>query len=126
MFRNPKWDVVTTRYPGLGLKSVRMRIRESFVTGTLHSVPQSRTVEKGRRYYSAIREKKSEAALTRMKARCEKQARDPMRVEREIGRMLGKNSRAAKLFDVNVTKTNKDVARIKWSNVEATRDWATL
>ncbi len=61
-----------------------------------------------------------------MKARCEKQARDPMKVEREIGRMLGKNSRAAKLFDVKVTKTNKDAACIEWSNVEATRDWTTL
>jgi len=71
-------------------------------------------------------EKKIEEALTRMKARCEKQARDPMKVEREIGRMLGKNSRAAKLFDVKVTKTDKDAARIEWSKVEATRDWATL
>ena len=71
-------------------------------------------------------EKKIEEALTRMKARCEKQARDPMKVEREIGRMLGKNSRAAKLFDVKVTKTDKDAARIEWSKVEATRDWTTL
>ncbi len=36
-------------------------------------------------------EKKIETALTRMKARCEKQARDPMKVEREIGSMFGKN-----------------------------------
>jgi transposase len=71
-------------------------------------------------------EKKIEEALTRMKARCEKQSRDPMKVEREIGRMLGKNSRAAKLFDVKVTKTDKDAARIEWSKVEATRDWTTL
>ena len=63
-------------------------------------------------------EKKIETALTRMKARCEKQARDPMKVEREIGRMLGKNSRAAKLFDVKVTKTDKNAARIEWSKVE--------
>ena len=61
-----------------------------------------------------------------MKARCEKQARDPMKVEREVGRMLGKSSRAAKLFDVKVTKTNKDAARIEWSKVESTRDWTTL
>jgi transposase len=71
-------------------------------------------------------EKKIEEALTRMKVRCEKQARDPMKVEREIGRMLGKNSRAAKLFDVKVTKTDKEAARIEWSKVEATRDWTTL
>jgi len=71
-------------------------------------------------------EKKIEDALTHMKARCEKQARDSMKVEREIGRMLGKNSRAAKLFDVKVTKRDKNAARIEWSKVEAMRDWTTL
>jgi hypothetical protein len=34
-------------------------------------------------------EKKIADGLTRMKARCEKQKRDPMTVEREIGRLLG-------------------------------------
>jgi transposase len=71
-------------------------------------------------------EKKIEEALIRMKARCEKQTRNPMKVEREIGRMLGENSRAAKLFEVKVTKTDKGAARIEWSKVEARRDWATL
>jgi len=71
-------------------------------------------------------EKNIEESLTRMKARCEKQNRDPMRVEREIGRMLGQNSRAARLFEVKVTKTDKGGACIEWSKVEATRDWATL
>ena len=71
-------------------------------------------------------ETKIEESLTRMKARCEKQKRDPMRVEREIGRMLGKNSRAARLFDVKVTKTDTDAAHIEWSKVDATRNWATL
>jgi transposase len=71
-------------------------------------------------------EKKIEEALIRMTARCEKQKRDPMKVEREIGRLLGKNTRAAKLFDVKVTKTDENAARIEWSKIEATRDWATL
>ena len=71
-------------------------------------------------------EKKIEEALTRMKTRCEKQARDPMKVEREIGKMLGKNSRAAKLFDVKVNKTDKNAARIEWSKIEVARDWTTL
>jgi transposase len=69
---------------------------------------------------------KIQAALTRMKARCEKQARDPMKVEREIGKMLGQNSRAARMFNVKVTRTEKEAARIEWSKVEATADWATL
>ena len=71
-------------------------------------------------------EKKIEVALTRMKARCEKQKRDPMKVEREIGKMLGHNTRAEKLFKVDVTKTEEDAARIEWSKVEASRDWSTL
>jgi transposase len=71
-------------------------------------------------------EKKVADGLTRMKARCEKQKRDPMTVEREIGRLLGQNTRAAKLFDVKVTKTDTGAARIEWSKIEAHRDWATL
>ncbi len=35
-------------------------------------------------------------------------------------------SRAAKLFDVTVNKTDRNAARIEWSKVEATRDWTTL
>jgi hypothetical protein len=61
-----------------------------------------------------------------MASRCEKQKRDPMKVEREIGRLLGQNTRAAKLFDVTVEKTEEGHARIKWKKAEASRDWATL
>jgi transposase len=71
-------------------------------------------------------EKKIEESLIRMTARCKEQQRDPMKVEREIGRLLGRNTRAAKLFDVKVTKTDDGAARIEWSKIEATRDWATL
>jgi transposase len=60
-----------------------------------------------------------------MTARCEKQKRDPLKVEREIGRLLGKNTRAARLFDVKVTRADDGSARIDWSKIEATRDWAT-
>jgi hypothetical protein len=61
-----------------------------------------------------------------MKARCEKQKRDPHKVERQIGGLLSRNSRAAKLFDVKVTKTDNGGARIDWSKIEAARDWTTL
>ena len=71
-------------------------------------------------------EKKIEESLIRMTARCKKQNRDPMKVEREIGRLLGKNTRVARLFDVKVTTTEDGGARIDWSQIEATRDWATL
>jgi transposase len=71
-------------------------------------------------------EQKIETRLVSMTARCEKQNRDPMKVEREIGRLLGKNSRAAKLFEVTVEKTTDGYARIQWKKAEVARDWATL
>ena len=71
-------------------------------------------------------EQKIETRLTSMAARCEKQKRDPMKVEREIGRLLGQNTRAARLFDVTVETTESGHARIEWKKIEAARDWATL
>ena len=66
-------------------------------------------------------EKKIEEALTRMKARCEKQHRSAQKVEREIGRLLGQNTRAARLFAVKVTSTDEGAARIEWSKIEIGR-----
>ena len=71
-------------------------------------------------------EKKIEERLTRMQARCQRQRRDPAKVEREVGRVLGQNTRAAGLFDVRVERTNDGAARLTWSKREAARDWATL
>ena len=71
-------------------------------------------------------EQKIEQRLVAMTDRCQKQKREPMKVEREIGRLLGQNTRAAKLFDVTVEKTKDGYARIQWKKVEAVRDWARL
>jgi transposase len=71
-------------------------------------------------------EQKIEQRLVAMTDRCQKQKRDPMKVEREIGHLLGQNTRAAKLFDVTVEKTADGHARLKWKKIEAIRDWATL
>jgi transposase len=71
-------------------------------------------------------EQKIEERLARMKARCETQKRDPMKVEREVGRLLGQNTRAARIFEVNVTQRNDGSAAFEWKKVKETRDWATL
>ncbi|MFV0446364.1 MAG: IS1634 family transposase [Planctomycetaceae bacterium] len=71
-------------------------------------------------------EEKIEQRLTKMQARCETQHRDPMKVEREIGRLLGQNTRAARLFEVTVKSDKEGFARIEWKKVKASRDWATL
>jgi transposase len=71
-------------------------------------------------------EEKIEERLEKMKTRCQKQNRDPMKVEREVGRLLGQNTRAARLFDVTVTKTKDGFACMQWKKVKAVRDWAKL
>ena len=71
-------------------------------------------------------EQKIEERLVTMTDRCKRQKRDPMKVEREIGRLLGQNTRAARLFDVTVEKAEDGHARIEWKKIEASRDWATL
>jgi transposase len=71
-------------------------------------------------------EQKIEERLVTMTDRCKRQRRDPMKVEREIGRLLGQNTRAARLFDVTVEKAEDGHARIEWKKIEASRDWATL
>jgi hypothetical protein len=69
---------------------------------------------------------KIEARLIAMTARCEKQRRDPMKVERETGRLLGQNTRGARLFDVQVKKTKSGHARIEWQKVQPQVDWHSL
>lgn len=71
-------------------------------------------------------EDKIEARLKSMAKRCDKQKRDPMKVEREVGRLLGQNTRAEKLFQVTVESTTERRARLKWKKAEVVRDWATL
>lgn len=71
-------------------------------------------------------EDKIEARLKSMAERCVKQKRDPMKVEREVGRLLGQNTRAEKLFQVTVESTTERHARLKWKKAEIVRDWATL
>ena len=71
-------------------------------------------------------EQKIEERLRAMATRCEKQRRDVQRVEREVGRMLGQNTRAARLFDVTVEQREDGGAQLKWKKIEGLRDWATL
>ena len=61
-----------------------------------------------------------------MAARCEKQRRDPLTVSREVGRLLGQNTRAARLFDVQVETTAEGRARLTWKKIDTARDWSTL
>jgi transposase len=67
-----------------------------------------------------------EERLTKMAARCEQQKRDPLKVSREVGRLLGQNSRAAGLFDVDVRKRADGGTELSWQKVPAWQQWSEL
>ena len=71
-------------------------------------------------------EKRIEERLTSMADRCGKQKRSPLKVAREVGRLLGQNSRAAGLFDVDVRQRDDGGTELVWKKIEAWRDWAQL
>jgi len=71
-------------------------------------------------------EERIESRLEAMQARCEKQRRDPQKVEREIGRLLGQNTRAAGLFDVEVKPDENGHAKLSWNKIADRCDWATM
>ena len=71
-------------------------------------------------------EERIEKRLRAMTERCEKQRRDPQKVEREVGRMLGQNTRAARIFNVQVQRREDGYARMQWKKIEGVRDWAKV
>ena len=64
--------------------------------------------------------------LSSMKARCERQNRDQLTVSREIGRLLGQNTRTSHLFEVKVLPKNKKFALIEWKRIKPATDWHEL
>lgn len=70
------------------------------------------------------------ARLTKMTERCEKQNRDQLRVAREIGHLMGQNTKSAHLFQVKVVPKDddalKDYAKIQWEKIKPATDWHEL
>ena len=71
-------------------------------------------------------EKRIEERLTKMAERCCKQKRSPLKVAREVGRLLGQNSRAAGLFDVDVRERDDGGTELVWNKVKAWQEWSEL
>jgi transposase len=71
-------------------------------------------------------ENRIEAGLTKIAAGCSKRRQDVLVISRRVGRLLGQNTRAAGLFDVQVRADDKGAAQIEWKKVETWRAWAQL
>ncbi|MFQ5473631.1 MAG: IS1634 family transposase [Dehalococcoidia bacterium] len=70
-------------------------------------------------------EKRIEAALERVRASCAQRKWKKEVIDRRVGRILAKNSRAAKLFEVKVQEMDGRTV-VSWTKNTAWRDWASL
>lgn len=59
-----------------------------------------------------------ETGLTRLSAACAKRTHQPGVIERRLGRLLERNQRAARFYDVRVTTGDGGAARIEWTRRE--------
>lgn len=76
--------------------------------------------------------KRIEEGLKKLAGRLERARTCPDRaqVERQIGRLLGRNTRAAGLYDITVKEVEKDGRskglRVKWAEKKQWKEWANL
>ena len=66
------------------------------------------------------------AGLVKIRAACRRQRCDVGKIERRVGRLLGKNSRAAGLFRVVVAARPDGGAMVRWSRRRAVQAWAQV
>ena len=71
-------------------------------------------------------EERIEKELEKIKASCQKRKWKKETIDRRIGSVMAKNSRAAGLFEVEVAEASDGRATITWRKNEAWRDWAKL
>lgn len=71
-------------------------------------------------------EQRIEAGLERIAASCRKRKQKPVAVAQRVGRLLGQNTRASGLFQVQIESDAQGYARFAWKKSEDWRDWARL
>lgn len=71
-------------------------------------------------------EKRIEEGLQKIDASCRRRKYKPVTIAKRVGRLLGKNSRAAGLFDTDVVQTKDGRAKLIWKKLETWRQWAEL
>jgi transposase len=71
-------------------------------------------------------EQRIEESLIRMANGCEKRRYKVKVIERRVGRLLGRNSRAAGLFDIKVEKGSNGGAMVSWTKRDDWREWSNL
>ena len=71
-------------------------------------------------------EKRIEEGLVKLAESCRKSRQQADVIQRRVGRLLGRNTRAAALFEVRVEADSAGAAQLRWSRSAAWREWARL
>ncbi len=71
-------------------------------------------------------EKKIEQELRKIEESCRKRKYKLTVIAKRVGRLLGKNSRAAGLFETDIVQAADGRAELVWSKKQSWRDWAEL
>ena len=71
-------------------------------------------------------EERIEAGLIKIAEGCRNRKRTPVQVATQVGRLLGRNSRASGLFRVDPKTRDDGTVELSWSKRSEWRDWATL
>ena len=71
-------------------------------------------------------EERIEAGLKKIETSCRQRKWKPTRIAQRVGKLMGRNSRAAGLFEVEVKEGTGGRAELVWRKVAAWRDWAEL
>jgi transposase len=71
-------------------------------------------------------EKRIEEGLEKIAASCRKRKQLPAAVGQRVGRLLGKNSRAAGAFEIKIDPDADGFAKCHWKRIDRWREWARL
>lgn len=71
-------------------------------------------------------EKRIEAGLEKIEEGCAKRKYKVVTIAKRLGKLLGRNSRAAGLFKTDVVKGKDGRAKLVWEKVESWREWSTI
>jgi transposase len=71
-------------------------------------------------------ERRIEEGLRKIEAACSRHKQNPLLIAQRVGRLLGNNTRAAALFEVQVGADRRGAAHLRWNKSEAWRDCAQL
>jgi transposase len=71
-------------------------------------------------------ERRIEEGLSKIQVGCGKRKASPTQVAQRVGRLLGENRRAAKLFEVSVEADGNGWGQLQWRKRESWREWARI